>query len=73
MSTRAITPQNQSSALPSLITAGITILGAAAGAKLADDLVGGRGLPSFLAQLGGAILGGIGGKAASEALRSDSE
>jgi outer membrane lipoprotein SlyB len=55
------------------ITIAATILGAAAGSRLADDLVGGSGLPSALAQLGGAILGGIGGKALSDALQDETK
>jgi uncharacterized protein YcfJ len=51
-----------------LVDAAATLLGAAAGAKIADDLLGGNGLPSILAQLGGALLGGYGGKSLADFL-----
>jgi len=53
------TPEMASSLL---ITAAAALLGAAACSKIADDLVGSRGFPAALAQIGGAILGGYGGK-----------
>lgn len=43
-----------------LARAGLTLVGAAGGAKMADKLVGGWGLPSVLAQVGGTIMGAVG-------------
>jgi hypothetical protein len=56
-----------------LMMAAAVLLGAAAGAKAADNVIGGKGLPSILAQLGGAILGGTFGMALVGAIRENQE
>jgi uncharacterized protein YcfJ len=54
-----------------IVTIAATLLGAAAGSKIADGVIGGRGLPSVLAQIGGALLGGFGGKAIADVIHQD--
>lgn len=54
-----------------ILTLAAIFLGAAAGAKLADDTIGGTGLPLVLAQIGGALLGGCGGKALADVIRKE--
>lgn len=56
-----------------VIRAGTTLVGAAAGARIIDTLVGGRGFVSALAQLGGAILGGLGGSIVGETLLEEAK
>lgn len=55
----------------SAILVAAALLGGAAGAKIADDLVGGRGLPTLLAQVGGAVLGAVGGNTLARAVLED--
>lgn len=47
------------------------LLGAAFGSKVADRIAGGHGLPSVLAQIGGAIAGGLGAKAIADFLTGE--
>jgi len=56
-----------------LIKIASSLLGAALGAKMSDKIVDGPGLPSWLAQAGGAILGALGGKAVAEVIHEKSE
>lgn len=59
--------------MDAILTSAAVILGAAAGAKIADDIIRGTGLPSALAQIGGAILGGYGGKKLADAVQSEQQ
>ena len=74
MSIKAETQSNNAQTHDGILVAiAAVLLGGAIGAKLADRIAGGSGLSTVLSQIGGSILGGIGGKAVIDAIRSETE